>query len=105
MRRPSAYAADDSAANKVVVSAESRDPILMSEGFGADPNAPVTAVNRKCRPPGRKCGQRLLVSAYAVSSVVTCVGTPPALDTRHRCEMTSPKRITLSVFHVPPRAS
>ena len=33
-------------------------PSLMSDGFGAAPNAPVTAVKTKCRPSGRNRGNR-----------------------------------------------
>jgi len=72
----------------MVVSPGSSEPILIVAGFEAGCptiHGPVTSVYKKCRPSGRKCGQRWFivpVAAVATSGVVTTVGTPPALETR-----------------------
>src|SRR6476660_10022680 len=58
----------------------------------------------KCRPSGRKYGQRWFDSPVAGSSLVTPVGRPPSLETRERPVPTVPdeNRITLSRLQVPP---
>src|SRR5579872_6042688 len=75
-------------------------PLLGSRGLLC-----VIARYKKCRPSGRKRGQRWL-SCFDLSSTVTTRGVPPELGTWKRpLSNVGANRIVPSAFQVPPRPS
>src|SRR6266481_215956 len=88
------------------VSCESSEPSrIVLVGFSVEVKT-LPARKRKCRPSGRKYGQRCEISFFDTSSVVTGTDTPPEAETRWMGELTlGAKRMVPSRFQVPPRPS
>src|SRR5713101_399353 len=64
----------------------------------------LAAKYRKCRPAGRKRGQRWLDSKRAASVLVTSTGVPPAEETRDSpVKKSGENKMTPSRFQAPPR--
>src|SRR5258708_39206423 len=83
-------------------SPESSDPTKIS--FLSNCPAKLAARYRKCRPSGRKTGQRWLDSKRAGSGLVISTGVPPADEVRNiPAKKFGTNRMVPSRFQVPPR--